>query len=165
MIKYSFRSLLLIASLFIAPGVLAQSDNYQYGTLTIIDATTHKSIAISPEQFADLPQSQITTSTPWLPKTSFSGVSFKDLLKLSGFKGEILRVHALNDYWVDIPMSDVNNYNLLLANKNNGELFNIRDFGPYFVIYPVDSEGRELNKPVYFSRFVWQVESITVIDK
>lgn len=80
-------------------------------------------------------------------------------------KGSRLKVHALNDYWVEIPMSDVVNYNILLASKIDGKAFSIRDFGPYFVIYPVDERREELNSPVKFSKFVWQVDSITVVDK
>nr|WP_254170376.1 molybdopterin-dependent oxidoreductase [Serratia marcescens] len=112
-----------------------------------------------------LPKTSITTSTAWTPKEKFTGTSFKDILTEVGITGKIVRVHALNDYWVDIPMSDVYKYNIILASKRNDTPLKVRDFGPYFVIYPLDEHYEELNKPIFYSRFVWQVEHITVDPK
>lgn len=148
-----------------APGVKAVSSDYKFGDLIVTEEKSHEIVKIDKTKFDSLPQSQITTSTPWQPKSTFSGVSFRDLLQYAGVKGQRLRVHALNDYWVDIPMSDVTNYNILLASKIDGKSFHIRDFGPYFVIYPVDSKSYDLNQPIYYSHFVWQVDSITVMEK
>mgnify|MGYP000994153421 CR=1 FL=1 len=72
-------------------------------------------------------------------------------------------MHALNDYWVDIPISDVEDFNIILANKMDGKPLEIRNFGPYFVIYPLDSNPTKLNSPIYLSRFIWQVDKITVL--
>ena len=47
-------------------------------------------------------------------------------------------MRALNDYWVDIPVSDIEQFDILLANKMDGNPLKVRDFGPYFVIYPMD---------------------------
>ncbi|HBS4005834.1 TPA: molybdopterin-dependent oxidoreductase [Klebsiella pneumoniae] len=148
-----------------SPAVKAVQPDYKYGDLRVTEQNTHREVIIDKATFDSLPVSKIVTSTPWQKKSTFSGVSFSDILKYAGMKGSRLKVHALNDYWVEIPMSDVVNYNILLASKIDGKDFSIRDFGPYFVIYPVDERREELNSPVKFSKFVWQVDSITVVDK
>jgi len=138
---------------------------YRIGDLTIKDEKSQTSITLSKDMFEKLPKSAITTSTPWLPKTTFTGVRVKDVLEAAGYHGKRLRVHALNDYWVDIPISDVENYNIILANKRGTQELRVRDFGPYFVVYPIDDHPSELTKPIYYSRSVWQVDSITVMEK
>lgn len=74
-------------------------------------------------------------------------------------------MRALNDYWVDIPVSDIEQFDILLANKMDGELMKVRDFGPYFVIYPMDKFYDKLNSPTYQARHIWQINGITVLEK
>lgn len=143
----------------------AIAGEYRIGDLTVKDEKSHRSITFSKETLDKLPKSSITTSTPWLPKTTFSGFRVKDVLEAAGYHGKRLRVHALNDYWVDIPMSDVDNYDIILANKRGEQELRVRDFGPYFVVYPIDDNFSELNRPIYYSRSAWQVDSITVMEK
>ncbi|WP_230202198.1 putative pterin-binding protein, partial [Serratia marcescens] len=95
----------------------------------------------------------------------FEGVKFKDLLKLVGARGKTLRMRALNDYWVDIPVSDIEQFDILLANKMDGNPLKVRDFGPYFVIYPMDKFYDKLNSPTFQARHIWQVSGITVLEK
>nr|HBY1206077.1 oxidoreductase [Klebsiella pneumoniae] len=54
-------------------------------------------------------------------------------------------------------------FNIILANKMDGKPLEVRNFGPYFVIYPLDSNPTKLNSPIYLSRFIWQVDKITVL--
>lgn len=165
--KFKLTHLIGMVLLFwsASPAVQAVQPDYKYGDLRVTDQNAHREVIIDKATFDSLPVSEIVTSTPWQKKSTFSGVSFSDILKYAGMKGSRLKVHALNDYWVEIPMSDVVNYNILLASKIDGKAFSIRDFGPYFVIYPVDERREELNSPVKFSKFIWQVDSITVVDK
>ncbi|MNI91058.1 Oxidoreductase molybdopterin binding domain protein [compost metagenome] len=70
--------------------------------------------------------------------------------------------YALNDYYIDVPVSDVKKYNMVLAYKMNGEMLKIRNFGPLFLVYPRDAGGAELNSPLYNSRFIWQIDRIAI---
>lgn len=144
---------------------VAKAELLQIGDLKVTDEKTHTTITLTKEMINALPETSITTSTAWTPKTKFTGTSFKDILSEVDMKGKMVRVHALNDYWVDIPMSDIEKYNIILANKRNGIPLKVRDFGPYFIIYPLDEHYEELNKPIFYSRFVWQVDRLTVDPK
>lgn len=157
-------STLIIAILFIADANAEtfNLNNVMNGSLTIIDDASKKEINLTKEQFEKLKHSTITTSTSWTPKSDFEGVKIQDILNTTGFKGKILRLYALNDYWVDIPIEDVIKYDIILADKMNGTKLKIRNFGPYFVIYPLDDNAEELNKPIYLARFIWQVYRMEV---
>ena len=56
-------------------------------------------------------------------------------------------MRALNDYWVDISLR--HKQFDMLANKMDGNPLKVRDFGPYFVIYPMDKFYDKLNSPTF----------------
>ncbi|WDR02537.1 hypothetical protein PSQ19_18430 [Devosia algicola] len=70
-------------------------------------------------------------------------------------------VTALNDYSVDIPVADFSQFNVILAIKRDGDYMPVNDQGPFFVIYPFDSDTVLQGQP-YHGRAVWQVKAIAV---
>lgn len=116
------------------------------------------------EMLLALPQRQTLTATPWHDgKVAFSGPLGRELLAAVGARGETLRVVALNDYEVSLPVTDLQRYDVILAMTMNGEPLRVRDQGPLFVIYPFDEEPHLLNEEILM-RSVWQVASIHVLD-
>lgn len=109
-----------------------------------------------------LPQVKMTVETPWYkgPQT-FEGPLFRDVIKAAGAKGTKLYVVALNDYAAEIPLADLDKYDVILARKVNGQVLNVRDKGPLFVMYPFDKKP-ELRTKEILSRCVWQVNRIRV---
>lgn len=106
---------------------------------------------------------KLNTKTPWEEGVviHFEGPLFSDLLARIGATGETLILQALDGYQVDIPMSDVRNYGVLLAMKRNGEWMRIRNKGPIWLIYPLDTHP-ELNNEIYSGRSIWQLNRVTV---
>lgn len=121
-----------------------------------------KSYLFTDKQLLAMPVHSITTSTSWTPQRKFEGVAVADILARVGAKGSTLTFHALNDYYIDVPLSDVEKYPIILAYKMDGEMLKIRNFGPLFLVYPRDAAGPELNSPLYNSRFIWQVDRIVI---
>lgn len=104
----------------------------------------------------------IVTTTPWHTRaTTFEGVPMASLLKQVGATGDTISVTALNRYRSSIPVSDVSDYGILLALKQDGAYMPVSDNGPIFIVYPFDSHSHIQNE-VYHSRAVWQVRRITV---
>ena len=102
--------------------------------------------------------------TPWTEgKTAFDGPLFKAVLDAAGARGKTLIVKALNDYSAEVPMEDARNYPTILAIRMNGAEMSVRDKGPLFMIYPFDKHP-ELYNEKYFSRSVWQIKEIEVVD-
>ncbi len=109
-----------------------------------------------------LPQHSVNTTTPWFdkPKT-FTGPLARDVLKLLEAHGTNARAVALNDYHIDIPTRDFDNFDVILATRIDGEILSIRDKGPLFIIYPFD-EIPETRNEVYFQRCIWQLVQVIV---
>lgn len=111
---------------------------------------------------SSLPQYEIRTPSPWFKdETTFSGPLLQDVLTLVGAQGEQLRITALNDYAVDVPVSDARQYQPILAWKRNGLPMSVRDKGPLFLIYPY-KDYPELRNDIYYGRAIWQIRSIAV---
>jgi hypothetical protein len=83
------------------------------------------------------------------------------VLKAAGSRGSKLYVVALNDYAAEIPLADLEKYDVILARKINGKVLTVRDKGPLFVMYPFDKKPELRTKEIY-SRCVWQVNRIRV---
>lgn len=109
-----------------------------------------------------LPQYKVTGETPWTEgSVVFSGPLLRDVLDLVGENGENLRMTAINDYQVTVPVSDARTYDAILAMSLNGEPLTIRTKGPLWLIYPwgdVDA----LRTETYYSRSIWQLKTIDV---
>lgn len=104
----------------------------------------------------------INTKTPWNEgEVHFEGVPLTVLLEKANASGETAVVVALNDYSVDVPTSDFTEFGAILAIKRDGEYMPVDDKGPFFVIYPFDSNPILQGQP-YYGRAVWQVKEIVV---
>ena len=105
---------------------------------------------------------ELQTSTPWTDgRPVFEGVLMSDLLSAVGARGQHIVAAAINDYRVEIPISDFERYPVILAFKMNGERLKVRDKGPLWIIYPQD-DFPELRTKLIQSRWVWQVAELHV---
>lgn len=104
----------------------------------------------------------IETSTPWHREPGrFEGPLFRAILSAVGARGEVVHVQALDGFEAEIPVSDLETYDVILAMKHNGETMAIRDMGPLFVLYPFDDYPELLTEMIRF-RSVWQVNHLHV---
>lgn len=109
-----------------------------------------------------LAQHETQTQTPWYDgEVRFSGPLGRAILEAAGAEGESMRIVALNDYASTIPVSDFENFDVILAMQANGKALRVRDHGPLFVIYPFDQHPELLNEEI-LSRSVWQVKRIDI---
>ncbi|WON77160.1 molybdopterin-dependent oxidoreductase [Serratia sp. UGAL515B_01] len=160
-------NLLRVISLTITTLIISQSYALSFtleitGNISQFTDKKNHSYIFPHEQLFAMPVHSITTTTSWTPKEKFEGVALADLLAKVGAKGTMMTFYALNDYYINIPISDVEKYHIILAYKMGGRMLKIRNFGPLFLIYPRDSGGNELNSPLYNSRFIWQIKRIEI---
>ena len=90
----------------------------------------------------------------------FSGPLARDILSLLGDDFDSAEFTAINDYSIVIPVSDFQEYDVILALTMNGQKFSLRDKGPIWLIYPM-SDHKELQDRVYNNRLIWQLTRIT----
>lgn len=107
-----------------------------------------------------LDSTTIETSTIWTEGTHvFTGVPLAVLVEALGAEGTNLRATAINDYAVDIPLSDAVQAGPIVAYKMDGNVMSVRDKGPLWIIYPYDSNA-DYRSEVIYSRSIWQLDRI-----
>lgn len=105
----------------------------------------------------------IETSTIWTEGAHvFQGVSLNVLADELGIEGNTLMATAINDYAVEIPLSDAVEGGPIVAYMMNGKSMSVRDKGPLWVIYPYDSNAVYRSEVVY-SRSIWQLDRIEAV--
>lgn len=111
-----------------------------------------------------LDDTTVKTTTIWTEgEQIFQGVSLDALMKRLGVDAGTLRATAINDYSVEIPVSDAVPGGPILAYLLNGDTMSIRDKGPLWVIYPFDANV-DYRSEVIYSRSIWQLDRIEAID-
>jgi hypothetical protein len=107
---------------------------------------------------------RFTTRTEWTDgPVQFEGVLLKDLLAVLNPEknADKLVLKALNDYISSMPISDANDYPVMVAVKENGEYMSVRERGPLWIVYPQDAYP-EVGRREFLSRWVWQLAEISV---
>ncbi|WP_226778886.1 molybdopterin-dependent oxidoreductase [Oceaniglobus trochenteri] len=114
------------------------------------------------ESLRAMPQTTLVTSTVVTDGTHrFTGVLMRDLLDSVGASGDIVVATALNDYIVDLPMSDFHDYDVILAHAMDGAPLERDDKGPLWIVYPRDDHA-ELQDIRYDYRWVWHLSGLEV---
>ncbi|WDR06532.1 molybdopterin-dependent oxidoreductase [Devosia rhodophyticola] len=157
-------SLFVAACCTLAPVVVAQAAEAELPTLKVEGPSAGSAVSITfdRDELEAIGMVSVKTSTPWNEGVvDFEGVPMVSLLEKAGVSGTTATIIALNDYSVDIPMEDFSQFNVILAVKRNGDYMPVNDQGPFFVIYPFDSDPALQGQP-YHGRAVWQVKQISV---
>ena len=104
----------------------------------------------------------IVTSTIWTDGVlEFEGVRLSKIAELLGIDSGVFVGFAINDYSVEIPVSDAFDYQPIIAYKRNGQFMSVRDKGPLWIIYPYDLD-RKTNTELIYSRSIWQLDRLVV---
>lgn len=115
------------------------------------------------EMLKSLGEVTFETSTPWTEGVqSFTGVSLDRLMEELGVTEGSLKATAVNDYAIDIPVSDAVEGGPIVAYLQNGEPMSVREKGPLWLIYPYDLKA-EYQSEVTFSRSIWQLVRLDVV--
>ena len=105
---------------------------------------------------------ELVTSTPWTDgRPTFRGVRARDVMQAVGARGTTVTGVALNDYRLEIPISDFETYPVLLAFAMNNVALTARDKGPLWIVYPRD-RFEELRTPATREKSIWQLHRFEV---
>jgi hypothetical protein len=114
------------------------------------------------DAYLALPQAALVTSTTWTQRQKFEGPLLRSVLAHVGAKGVTIRLLALNNYVVEIPVSDLKKFDPILAHSGDGIRLKRSGLGPLFLVYPRDQFSLELTTPLSQSKFIWQVCRIDI---
>lgn len=93
---------------------------------------------------------------------TFRGPTLRSILDVAGVgpKATTLSARALNDYSVDIPISDANAYPVMVATTVDGARMPVEKYGPIRVVYPYGLYDIDHN--AHDPLWIWQLASIDV---
>ena len=101
---------------------------------------------------------------PWLDQDlEFTGVLLSAFVDAVGASPDAttLTFQAIDDYEVEITISDIRRWPIMLATRTNGEPMTLEDKGPTRVVFPYD-QFPEIDQLVYKNLWIWQISAITV---
>jgi hypothetical protein len=156
--------ILLFLTLFGLINTLTGPALGQDGNALRLTVSQSETIQLSLEELDALDQIEFTTNTIWLSgETHFSGVSLKALLRQFAIKGNKIEMTALDGYTVSMPIADLEENAPIISTRLNGEIISIRENGPYWVVFPYDSNPKYQTE-INFARSIWQLTHIRVMD-
>jgi hypothetical protein len=105
-----------------------------------------------------------STSSIWTDGVhEYTGVSLQLLAAYLGIaEGSLLKCAAINDYVIDVPISDAVAEGPIIAYAMDGAPMSVRDKGPLWLLYPFDSDP-DYQSEVIYTRSIWQLDRIEVI--
>jgi hypothetical protein len=105
---------------------------------------------------------KLITWTPWTDgEVEFEGVWARRLMEAVGARGTEVEARALNDYKEWIPIEDFERYDVLLATRMKGQILQVRDKGPIWIVYPWSGHP-ELDDFATREKSVWQLSALHV---
>ena len=149
----------------VAPG---PSDAEAEGPVLTVHRAGGDSISVTMAQLDALPQVECTVDDRQAEgrTATFRGALLADVLRSvrtppgDPQPGEVLHTAAVNDYSVDLPVSDIVDYPVLLATRLDGGPMTVAHYGPLRVVYP--TTGFDLDPTVYDPRWIWQLTEISL---
>ena|SRR5258708_769556 len=108
-------------------------------------------------------QVDYTVMDPFEKKNAtYRGVLMSNLLDLWQVSKDATKLHvvALDDYSVDVPMSDLRKYPVIFALKENGDYMPVSVHGPAMLVYPYNDF--QFDTAVYNNYWAWQIKSIDI---
>jgi hypothetical protein len=144
---------------WLSPSAISQEIE---GKLTLVGKVQDGEVVLSREAIAALPQVTLTEQhVSMKAPATFKGPYVGDVLALAKASGSSIKMLALDDYVASASIADIEKYRPILAMEMDGKLMTVRDFGPYFLIWPF-SEHQEVNTDVFHANAVWQLIRIEV---
>jgi|GEM_PF-1302011 len=120
----------------------------------------------STESLQNFETQVIKADTNWTDGVNeFEGPLVRDVLATFGidstFNDLAVKALALDDYTVNLPVTEFFDYDIILAMKMNGEILTRRDKGPLWIVYP-SIEYPEFNAEGNHFKWVWQLFELEI---
>ena len=107
-----------------------------------------------------LPQQTFKTTTIWTEGvTEFSGPSLRHVLAEAGIAEGRVMLQALNDYQVDVLLSELDEAWPIIATRRDGAPYDVRENGPLWVVFPYD-QGGSFSQERSHAISIWQLVRI-----
>ncbi|WP_341211804.1 molybdopterin-dependent oxidoreductase [uncultured Limimaricola sp.] len=151
-------------SLTLASPLIAQDAPVDMGILTLAGQAGETDTQFDLEALKAMPVTEFETSTVWTDGVHrFTGVTLADLLAEQSIEGKVIHAAARDGYEVEIPASDAVADGPIVAYQMDGAPLADDEMGPYWIIYPYDSDPAYRSEEVE-ARSIWQLARLTLSD-
>lgn len=134
----------------------------EHPILTLTGAVRDAPVTLTRSDLKALPRHEMETSTSVTDGTQhFAGFLMHHLLAAHDATGKTVQARALNDYMIEIPLSDFMEFDVIGALYHDGKPLSPRDKGPVWIVYPRD-DHRDLQDIRYDTRWVWQLSTLHI---
>ena len=162
MLKRLLSIVLLTLSISLT-GAQAQDSTDAESVLRLVNADGETLSSMTMAQLEALPAFNFTTTTVWTEgDNEFTGPSLQSVFEALGVTADTVKLVALNDYAIDLTVSDIQGDYPIVAHKRNGENMSVRSKGPLWVVYPYDLDETFRTETAY-SRSIWQLVKIAEV--
>ncbi|MDT8326115.1 MAG: oxidoreductase [Roseovarius sp.] len=134
-------------------------------TITLQDTQSgaERVITLSEQDLRALPAQHYTTSTIWTDgEQKFTGVPLMALLAHFEIEATSLRMQAVNDYSITLPVDGITPDAPIIAYERNEKPMKLRDNGPLWLVYDYDGNAAYRSEVIY-SRSIWQLDRMIAI--
>lgn len=165
MLRYLYKFVVVSGLLFWVQPMNAEESSKDAVLLSVtVEGKGEAALQLNRETLENLGPVIVETSTIWTEgKQKFTGVPLANLLAHMGIQEGTLIATAINDYSVEIPVSDALPDGPILAYLLDGKPMSVRDKGPIWLIYPFDQKPEYQTETVY-SRSIWQLDRLHVVE-
>ncbi len=158
----SFYTICAVLLLSFASGTAQSSDQPKVPVLEVT-GTSATPLTFDIEALRAIGSKEFETSTIWTKGVHrFEGVPLNALLAHLMVEGQAIEAAAINDYAIQIPMSDALSDGPIIAFAMDGEPMSRRAKGPLWIVYPFDSSSKYRTETVY-ARSIWQLNRLHII--
>lgn len=156
------KSVLSIALALVA--MCFSSANAQNSIQLTVVLVGGEQIELSLEDLDSLEQVSFSTSTIWTDGVrQFSGVPVSGLLGHLNAEGSLLKLFALNDYSIEMPVAELEVEVPIIATRIDGATISVREKGPYWIMFPFDYSP-DYQTESTFARSIWQLQRIVLLE-
>ncbi len=150
----------ILTAVFFPNWATAQGDTY----LTVTDSSQDVVVELTEDDLLAMEQFSVHTENEFVDGLAeFTGPLARDVIALlDALEITTLRLTAVNEYIIEVPVSDILDYDVIFAMSQNGERLSIRDKGPIWVIYPM-TDNVELQDRIYNDRLIWQLVKVDIL--
>lgn len=107
-----------------------------------------------------MPQVSFDTTTIWTEgRITFQGPRLRDVLIRAGITEGRILLRALNDYEVEMELEELGEDWPIIATRQNGHPFDVRDQGPLWLVYPYDEDIDATPERIH-TLSVWQLVQV-----
>ncbi|ASP21632.1 oxidoreductase [Antarctobacter heliothermus] len=107
-------------------------------------------------------ETEVVTDTIWTTgDLVFTGVQLVDLLAYLGAGEGDLSARAINDYAVNVPVTDAVEGGPIIAYEVDGNTMSRREKGPLWLVYPYAASS-DYRTEVIYARSIWQLDRMTI---